>query len=79
MLLQGKNAVITGCLKGIGREAMELFSRQAENIWACSRFEDAAFEASIKQAAAMQHAARLTGRAVRLLASFEPRHSVKIA
>jgi 3-oxoacyl-[acyl-carrier protein] reductase len=52
MLLQGKTALITGCLKGIGRDAMELFARQGANVWACCQHEDAAFEAASKQLAA---------------------------
>lgn len=49
MLLQGKTALITGCLKGIGRETMELFARQGANIWACCQYADSAFDASVKQ------------------------------
>jgi 3-oxoacyl-[acyl-carrier protein] reductase len=35
MLLKGKNAVITGCLKGIGRSTLGVFAREGANIWAC--------------------------------------------
>lgn len=52
MLLHGKTALITGCLKGIGRDAMELFARQGANIWACCQYVDPAFDASVKQLAA---------------------------
>jgi 3-oxoacyl-[acyl-carrier protein] reductase len=52
MLLEGKTALITGCLKGIGYHAMELFAKQGANIWACCQHEEAAFEAAIKQLAA---------------------------
>lgn len=51
MLLQGKTALITGCLKGIGRESMELFARHGANIWACCQHEEAAFEAAAAQLA----------------------------
>jgi len=38
MLLQGKNAVITGCLKGIGRSTMDTFAENGANIWACCQY-----------------------------------------
>lgn len=44
MVLQGKNAVITGCLKGIGRSTLELFAKNNANIWACSQNKDDEFE-----------------------------------
>ncbi len=39
-LLSGKTAVITGCLKGIGRATMELFANNGANIFACFEYED---------------------------------------
>lgn len=51
-LLQGKTAVITGCLRGIGREALELFARQGCNVFACCQHEDAEFQATVSQLAA---------------------------
>jgi len=47
MLLKGKNVVVTGCLRGIGRATMELFARHGANIWACCQFQDAEFEECI--------------------------------
>ena len=38
MLLDGKTALITGCLKGIGYEAMQGFARQGASIVACCQF-----------------------------------------
>ena len=49
MLLKGKNAVITGCLKGIGNATMEVFARNGANIWACSQIKTDAFEQQIKE------------------------------
>lgn len=46
MLLKGKTALITGCLKGIGHAAMQLFARSGANILACCQREDPEFEAS---------------------------------
>ena len=43
-VLSGKNAVITGARRGIGRVILELFARNGANIWACIRKEDKAFE-----------------------------------
>ena len=52
MLLKGKNAVITGSLKGIGLATVELFARNGASIWACAQYRDAAFEDHVRQLAA---------------------------
>ena len=36
-MLKGKNAVITGSNRGIGRAAVERFAENGANIWACAR------------------------------------------
>lgn len=46
-MLQGKNAVVTGCLRGIGRKTMEVFAREGANVWACCQREDAEFSACV--------------------------------
>ena len=43
MLLKNKNAVITGCNKGIGREILETFSASGANVFACVRNVDQNF------------------------------------
>jgi 3-oxoacyl-[acyl-carrier protein] reductase len=43
MLLSGKNAVVTGCLQGIGRAAMEVFAANGADVFACCQFEDEGF------------------------------------
>ena len=43
MLLQKKNAVITGCNKGIGKKILEVFSENGANIFACVRNPEDAF------------------------------------
>ena len=40
MLLKNKNAVITGCNKGIGKKLVEVFSKNGANIFACVRSLD---------------------------------------
>lgn len=50
-LLEGKNAVITGCLKGIGRATMELFAQHRANIWACSQIKTDEFENRVSELA----------------------------
>lgn len=36
-VLKGKNAIITGSNRGIGRATLELFAKNGANIWACCR------------------------------------------
>jgi len=43
-MLKGKNAVITGARKGIGRAITGLFAQNGCNIWACARTKDNDFE-----------------------------------
>lgn len=43
-MFRGKTALITGCLRGIGREAVRLFARNGADIVACCQHEDPAFE-----------------------------------
>lgn len=46
-LLNGKTAVITGCLKGIGRATMDLFAQNGADIFACCQFETEDFKQHI--------------------------------
>lgn len=43
-MLKGKNAVITGARRGIGRATVEVFARNGANVWACARERNDAFE-----------------------------------
>lgn len=47
MILVGKNAIITGARRGIGRATVEVFAAHGANIWACARKLDEAFEADM--------------------------------
>ena len=49
MLLTGKNAVITGCARGIGNSTLEVFAKNGANIWACCRKQTEEFEQNINQ------------------------------
>jgi len=51
MLLAGKNAVITGCARGIGKSTLEVFAKNGANIWACCRNQTDEFERHISQLA----------------------------
>ena len=45
--LEGKNVIITGARKGIGRASVELFAKNGANIWACAKKFDTKFEMEI--------------------------------
>ena len=47
-LLEGRNIVVTGCLKGIGRATLDMLAENGANVWACSQHEDSGFAAHIK-------------------------------
>jgi len=44
MLLKNKNAIITGCNRGIGKSILELFAKNGANIWACVRKQNDEFD-----------------------------------
>lgn len=50
-MLEGKNAVITGVRRGIGRAAVEVFAKNGSNVWACARKKDDAFEEDMREIA----------------------------
>lgn len=49
--LEGKNAIITGASRGIGRATLELFAESGANIWACARTQNDEYEAILKSLA----------------------------
>lgn len=46
-MLDGKNIIITGARRGIGRTTVEVFASNGANIWACARKYDEVFEADM--------------------------------
>ena len=40
MLLKGKNVIITGCNRGIGRKMLDAFISEGANVWACMRSQN---------------------------------------
>lgn len=50
-MLKGKNAIITGSRRGIGRATVETFASFGANVWACARKQEDAFENDMKQIA----------------------------
>ena len=51
LLLQDKNALITGAARGIGAAMVEGFAREGANVWAFARKPDEAFEARCAETA----------------------------
>ena len=47
-MLKGKNTIITGSRRGIGRATVECFAQNGANIWACARKSDKDFEADMQ-------------------------------
>lgn len=47
-MLKGKNAIITGARRGIGRATVEMFASLGANVWACAREKDDVFEEDMR-------------------------------
>lgn len=43
-MLSGKNSIITGARRGIGRATVDVFAKNGANVWACARKYDEMFE-----------------------------------
>lgn len=48
-MLKGKNIIVTGCLKGIGRKTLDLMAQNNANVFACAQFQTEEFEAYTKK------------------------------
>ena len=51
MLLEGKNALITGASRGIGAATVEAFAAEGANVWAFARTPNPGFEARCEELA----------------------------
>lgn len=51
MILSGKTAVVTGCLRGIGRATLDNFAQNGANVFACCQFETEEFTDHINKLA----------------------------
>lgn len=47
-VLEGKNCIVTGANRGIGRVIVESFVAEGANVWACSRTASSAFEEDMR-------------------------------
>lgn len=47
--LRGKNAILTGSNRGIGKATLEALAQNGVNVWACARQENPEFVAHIKE------------------------------
>lgn len=48
-MLEGKNVVITGTNRGIGKLLLEKFAENRCNVWACARCPDISFEKNLEE------------------------------
>lgn len=48
-MLKGKTAVVTGCLKGIGRETLDHFAAAGADVFACCQFPTEEFESHLQE------------------------------
>lgn len=58
-LLEGKNAIVTGCARGIGKSIVEVLASNGANIWACARSKSEEFESHLSELSA-QHNVSIT-------------------
>lgn len=47
-LLEGKNAIVTGCARGIGKSIVDTLAQNGANVWACARCKNDAFEKTLQ-------------------------------
>lgn len=54
-LLEGKNAIVTGCARGIGKCIVDTLAQNGANIWACARSKNDEFEKTLQALSAKYH------------------------
>jgi len=75
-LLAGKNAIVTGSARGIGKSIVELFAQNGANVWACARRKTDAFEQFANELAC-QYQVEVTPIYFDLLKADEMRAAIK--
>lgn len=48
-MLQGKNAIVTGANRGIGKETVRCLASYGANVWACARTPSSEFEQNLQE------------------------------
>jgi len=76
-LLDGKNALITGCTRGIGKSMLEEFARNGANVWAHARQLTEEFEARCA-ALSSQHNVNITPLCFDLINKDDMKYAVKL-
>ena len=75
-LIEGKNVIVTGSARGIGKSIVEVLASNGANIWACARTKSTDFE-NYLQDLSKQHNVTITAIYFDLSNKEEMKNAVK--